>query len=63
MTELQAPSGERLARLEATAEHLATKEDVQKLRADLQSSLHKQWYGFAVVAVLLIVNLVKAFSP
>ena len=50
---------ERLARIEATLEHMATKEDVQGLRAELIKWMVGTGIGVAGVAATLVAVLMR----
>ena len=52
------PTKERVARLEANLEHVATKEDLSSLRADL----YKAIFAAVIAQTALIVGLLKLIS-
>jgi hypothetical protein len=52
--------GERIARLEARMEYLATKEDIQSIRTEIETASNKQlkWgIGILVTVVIAIIGL------
>jgi hypothetical protein len=55
---------ERLARLETTIEHLATKEDLLEVRrdmAELKSSLIQWMVGLQIASAALLITLTRAW--
>ena len=53
---------ERLARIEATLEHMATKEDMEGLRAELVKWMVGTGVGVAGVAATLVAVLMRSLA-